>query len=383
MSDGRGLSRRKILAGMAGAGSVGAFAGGMTSAVLSDTEGFFGNTFGAGALDVDLAWIGDSAGATKDNTAGLGFGDIEPCEKQSEVLSVSVPEADDANPAELWLRAGCPSPVDTDVAEQLKVSLYYYDCASQSRGAAIVEDISLLGFANLLADGIQLAVPDGAGPTGSCLAVGGEVCLEFEYQLAKWYEGSESVSMLFEVLAQQCRHNDGLDSPIQAGSTESPCGELDCVCCAEVGKLEATGSYLEAGTVYAFSETEAGYDDYALYVRETIDKSEAGGETVAVKLELRDGDGEPVQLCEVEVAGGPRDKGEEPPGPGSRIYDGDNLESMWLANQAKVEDPPDPSDDPGAYYGISHIVVWGCETSLENCWEDCEDDSKTGDDNDD
>lgn len=373
MRDRPNVSRRKILAGLAGVGSIGAFAGGTTSAVFNDIE-VFGNTFGAGALDVSLTWAGPGAGPQQGNAVALSIDDLDPCESGYATLSVALPEAEpNNNPGVVWLRPLCPEPT-TVLENHLKVSLYYADCDTGAAIEPIIEDRSLLEFANTVHGGYRLEPPNGSGPAGNCFAVGEEVCLRFEYTLNGAYDATESMGMAFEVVAQQCRHNDGMTNPF-GPTPENPCGESDCICCESVGKYDLQESSLTVGTEYAFTEVANGYEGYSLLVLDTVDK-DGGDETVAAEFAVLDPDGDRVDLCEVTVVGGP------PHSPArSRTYEvsGDTASGL-LASQPKADAmDSDPEEDPEAFYGISHVTVSTCLSRLADCWDGCDDEEDTDD----
>lgn len=351
MSGDRDLSRRQVLAGVAGASSIGALAGGITGAVLGDSERFFDNQFVAGAFELDMHWTG---GPSSGNQFALTIEDLNPGETGHADLSLELPADDqDNNPGLLWLRATCPAP-PTLLGEFLEVTLSYADCDSGEAVETIRGPLSLRKFADQIRNGIQLRPPpELSGTNGECLPVGQEICLRLDYALSDGYLGEESLAMSFQVVAEQCRHNEAAN-PFP---TVAECEKPECVCCERVGKLELDeesqsgigDSSIEEG-IYTFTEVCNGLPGYQLEVLDTVDKSD--GETVAAQIRVLDSGGMPVPLCEAIYKGATTSR--------TVTFEPFAFGTGLVAAPAREDDAGPVESDPDAYYGISHITASIC-----------------------
>lgn len=177
--DGR-LTRRRILAGVAGAAGIGMLGGAGTSAFLRDTEvvpgSVLGNPYSGANLDLRLRCAGPSGACTStEDGVSFAFADIEPGDDGSTTVCL---ESADAS-AWLWLRT--PPPVDRAVARKLTVSLAFDD-GTPLRDAAgdLIRDWPLNDFLEAFADGGTIPGLDGSN---GAFAEGEERCLELEWEL--------------------------------------------------------------------------------------------------------------------------------------------------------------------------------------------------------
>jgi len=174
------LTRRRLLAGVAGATGIGLLGGAGTSAFLRDTEvvpgSVLGNPYSGANLDLQLRCAGPS-GACQPTEDGVSFGfaDIEPGDDGSTTVCL---ESVDAS-TWLWLRT--TPPVDRAVARKLTVSLAFDD-GTPLRDASgdLVRDWPLNDFLEAFVDGGS--VPGLNGPNGA-FAEDEERCLELEWEL--------------------------------------------------------------------------------------------------------------------------------------------------------------------------------------------------------
>jgi len=339
MDDDVRLSRRQLLAGVAGAGGIGTLAGGLTGAALGDIEPFRNNRFVAGSLELDVGWTGPGAGPTDGSLLLLDIGPLDAGESGYSYLSVSLPSGDGQrnNPATVWLQTHCPTPT-TLLDDFLRVQLSYVDCETGDPIQTVFDWGSLRDFANALRNGIQL-VPQsgGTGDDGDCLPVDDPLCLRLDYTLDEGYVGTESTRMYMDLVGMQCRHDAGELNPFTA---QEECPEPECLCCERVGKLEIADNYIEPG-IYDFTENCNGYTGYQLQVLDTETK-DGGTETVAAAVRVLDPSGSPVQLCEAEYKGGADST--------TVAYDDPVYETDLIF-------APERDD---SYYGISHITMSIC-----------------------
>jgi hypothetical protein len=363
-----GLSRRELLAALSAVGAGGALVGVGTGAVLRDRT-TMGSLFTTGAFDLEVEWkllAGNDAG-----TAGFGAGTFEldvgglsPGERGAALLSFSLPAVEDGtnNPGYAWLRAFCPQPAGTLLAESLHVTLSYANCVTEAAETGIDgADGSLREVANALRNGVPL---DAAGTNAdpgeqACLAVDDPLCLRLDWRLDDDYVGTETATVAFEVVGTQCRSHDGTEDPF-AGVDRPEC-PVACRCCAFLGKLDLDpsetdqpgigDSSIEPGT-YTFTE---GSSEYVLVVPEpsgggptTVDK-DGGTETVAVEFEVRDADGDDhPTLCRVDVKGST----------GLERYE--TLDGNATGGLLYAPLQSGSGDAPDDYYAISHLTVYAC-----------------------
>ena len=356
------LTRRRVLAALAAAGGAGALTGTGTAAMLRDTERF-GGSMTAGMVDLTVEYElltgpgaggPDGQGTIDGPRVDLPIGSLDTDDSSgSMLLTFALPQDGDAvnNPAALWLAADCPVPASTALAEAIRVTVSYADCASGDRLHRIA-DGSLRAFADDLRGGYRVD-GDLSTPGDGCLA--DTVCLLLEYELGS-YVGRETVDLPVWFAAVQCRHT-APENPF-AGSETGPCPAADpCPCCRTLGKLEFEegtqpglgDSYAEPGT-YAFTEGDA---NYGLEIYDTAD-TDGERETVGVAFRLVNlAGGTAPALCTVAVKGGT----------GFEQYDRADGLSVDTADLPR-------SDADGFVYapagtGISHVTVCVCTAELD------------------
>ncbi len=205
-----GLTRRKLLAGVAAAGGSGATAG-VGTASLFNERGLFGeNTIAAGALDMEVTL----GGSTSPSESAIKIDFSEAPRQGSKDITIGLPPGEN-NPAYLWVGAvSCPD--GGAIGHALTLTLRYRDCGTGNDGDLIGTGDSLEEFASDLVKGVPLdASQTGGSHPGeqSCLTPDSEICLRLDWALAEDYSGDESVPLEFEFVGRQCRHADGTDNP--------------------------------------------------------------------------------------------------------------------------------------------------------------------------
>jgi len=183
----RGVSRRKVLSGIAAAGGTGAVVGGSTASLFTDEE-TFGNdsieasTSVAGTVDIEIA-----ADAFEDGT-GMTY-------------SVTLPDDGTNNPAYVWVRTlVCPEPVE--LAARLTVELRV-ECGGSE---TVLATGSLLEVLDGLRDGELLRCEAGE----SCLEPGGTRDLVLDVTDVEESDTGSDGSLEFELefYGRQCRYTD-------------------------------------------------------------------------------------------------------------------------------------------------------------------------------
>lgn len=372
------LTRRRVLAALAAAGGAGALTGTGTAAMFRDTERLDASMV-AGTVDLVVEYElltgpgtggSDGQGIINGSRVNLPVGALGPdADAGSMLLTFALPQRGDAvnNPAALWLATDCPVPASTALAEAIRVTVSYADCASGTRLHRIA-DGSLREVADDLRDGYRVD-GDHTTPGDGCLT--DAVCLLVEYELGG-YIGTETVDLPLWFAAVQCRHATPTN-PFD-GSGTTPCLTADpCPCCRTLGKLEFEDgtqpglgdSYADPGT-YTFTQGES---DYGLEIYDTVNKDD-GRETVGVAFRLVSlAGGITPPLCTAAVKGGP----------GFEQYDrADGL-------SADTADLPG-SDADGIVYApegtaISHVTVCVCTAESADDCPDCTDPSLSNDGN--
>lgn len=340
-----GVSRRKLLSGVALAGSAGALTGVGAGALVVDDDTFFDNLLRSGRLDLAVEWTDATGGTTVSNGGvDLDVGPLTAGDAGHSEITVDLPQdgGEDNNPAHLWLRTNCPSSTG-DVAEALTVGLWYAHPDGSRLENGLVVAGSLCEVGNDLRNGIPVD-GDPTTPERDCLDAtdGSPLRLRFEWSLDEAYEGTGTASVGLELFASQCRHDDGTASPFPAVPT-CDCGgdgadrhgvsfveiwtcdapEPDCEC-SVLGKLELDDGYcgesgvgdnhVEVGVHDLYVDDDC--EDTGVDVNVTATEEKEGGETVGLAFELLDGDGNPgPDVCRVVVKGGP----------GTVTYDADDL----------------------------------------------------------
>ncbi|MHB9288846.1 hypothetical protein ACKVMT_17595 [Halobacteriales archaeon Cl-PHB] len=205
------LSRREVLAGIAGATGVGVAAGSATAALTSDEEEIEDTLLAAGALDLRVAWeTADRSGTSQGSVAvPLELTSEEPA--QTVRLTLSLPPDTGSNPAGTWLRSRCPP--DDRLARQLDVTLRYADCDGDCEVFS--------GSVADLANGVRLDAASGASADDpACLKPGEglEVALDVD---GSAFRGRGETTFTLDVVGIQCRHGAGATSPFPA----TPCDD--------------------------------------------------------------------------------------------------------------------------------------------------------------
>ena len=203
------LSRRQILTGVVAAGGAGALGGRGTTALLSDRETFSNNSIQGSAstagivdLEVDVGSINDALGI---------------------VYSINLPEGINNNPSYIWVQVNkCPIP--TGHLENIGVDLRV-ECASQPSPYVIISG-SLLDVVNELREsgGEQLLCSDTEDQR--CFEPGDDVDVVLEVDRVD-EAISGTIEFEFEFYGEQCRYNDGSESPFTPldpcdGGTSTP-----------------------------------------------------------------------------------------------------------------------------------------------------------------
>lgn len=265
--DGLPLTRRRVLAGLAGAGALGSGAGAFTSATLSDREILpIGATAGAAGISVDC----DATDCVVDDGVLQFAFDAVPGEKRRRSFTLTV----DDNPVRVWARTDCPPESDDhDQHDPPKKWPWNGHRGNGSQGGsqeggppeqlperpsdpspngsastidppgdatpAFGGDLFGVSLEEALALRVSIADPcdsagtqlypedeDGAWGTlrdfqtafangrrldadEPCYESGDDVCLEFEYRLPWWYAlvgPDDEADLELELYAEQCRH---------------------------------------------------------------------------------------------------------------------------------------------------------------------------------
>ncbi|MFC7199648.1 hypothetical protein [Halospeciosus flavus] len=353
MSD-RRLSRRQIIAGLSAVGLAGGFSsaalGRGTLSYLRDTE-VLDSTLRGGEFDLVVEWDHHGkTGVADGTTVTLPLGTLDADTREdAATMTVSLPTPD-ANPAVVWVRADCPVPERSLLAEQLSMTLLVGDCSSEP---TVLTSGSVREVAETLRNGINLT----AALEEDCLDPGETVCLYASWTLDDAYAGSESITWPLTFGAVQCRHDDGT-SPFPTVETGGCAGPAPCECCTPIGKLDVdpresnvpSENYLPPGR-YAFNEGSA---DYELVVTESVEKDD--GETVGVAFTLDPvGDTPAPRLCRVELVGSTARATYEVLKLGAP--DASTPGVLFAPLKQGVEEA-DSLDD---YLGISHITVSICQ----------------------
>lgn len=265
--DGVSITRRRLLGGIAGAGTFGVTAGAFTAASFEDRELLpIGMTAGEAGIDVtcDAPDCGVEDGALQ-----FAVGDLVPGEEGSRTFTVSVVD----NPVRVWLRTGCPPEIDAPYKEDPKKGPGWKwppesgkhggkpaanskdrdskGRTSKDRGRgkkwgggppgdgppkhpiwpvqhlASALEVRLSVVEGCRGDGTRLFPTAGEGSwgtlrefqaafangarldaEGSCFEASSDVCLEFEYRLPawSWVDPEGETGLELELYAEQCRH---------------------------------------------------------------------------------------------------------------------------------------------------------------------------------
>lgn len=319
------LSRRTLLAGLGGAGLVGALGGAGTTAFFVDGERASSNAFRAGALDLELRCSGDGCGPAVEDGLRLDLPDLHPGDVGTATVHLGIVD----NPGWLWLATSCPT---SPLEEILEVRLVI-DRSCDGTDRTTIAGGTLRSVLEELVAGRRLL--------DSCLRPAEEICLRIEWAFPRpddldvtRYEGLDA-AVEFRFHTEQCRHNDGLDSPFGEQECEPPesddrrglsylevwgclAAAPECAC-TRLGRLELSDAYAGACDGLAtdgITENRIRPGRYDLPVDDdcddsgydllVTDTSERDGETTAIAFELLDDAGEPgPDLCRVVIKAGP------------------------------------------------------------------------------
>lgn len=409
MSDDLPLTRRRVLAGLAGAGALGSGAGAFTSATLGDRELLpIGTTAGAAGISVDC----DAPDcAVEDGVLQFAI-DVVPGELQRRSFTLAV----DDNPVRVWARTDCPPEPDDDghqwppddwpghgrpgnrpwddgppstgapdggqpgtngsdvhpperptptfgggwsrpsLRDVLKLRLSIANPCGTDGWRLYPEDEdwgTLREFQTAFADGRRLDADE------PCFESGDDVCLELEYYLPWWYAlvgDGMTADLELELYAEQCRHVDESAvgnpfDPAECGSEPDPDPE-PCTDCTKLGKLEVEDDRLET-TVYDFDELYGQFaddeHDYEVDVLDVTNKDD-GAETVCVEFALlRDGE-ETLDMCKVKLKGATEEWFEELDPPATRTPGVLCTGESEAGNSGDTRQP-----------AISHLTVYVCD----------------------
>lgn len=195
----RMMTRRRLLATLAGAGSVGAITGGTTTALFVDNEAFFANTFASGVIDTQLSPTTP----------------VQPTGDDPATVTVELPDTDSNNPSYVWLQITCPTG-DTARADEIVVRLAYENGPTITQG-------TLTEVATRLRDGLVVSptASVGAAPgTQACFDPGEQTVLVLE--LLEQSEGDQ-VMVELTVVARQCRNHPGEFNPFATTPVTDGC----------------------------------------------------------------------------------------------------------------------------------------------------------------
>jgi hypothetical protein len=332
MSDeGPDIPRRTLLYGLA-AGGIGAGSGAVTAATLSDTEEFTANLFSSGEVDLETCWenMNDSSSCTPDDDdPRIELGEVSQMgDGGSGLIRVELPDDDGNNPAWVCFRTPCPEGTG-GLEEKLNVTVWRdEDCdAMDDDSETVLADGSLCEVLKTLHGGILI---DGDPSTSDPdpFQPGDEVCLGFNWELNTDLGMQDSVDIDFEFHATQSRSTTPqdvcsdrtCDVTCDGGGDGTGISYIEIYTdegsgCEKRGKIELLDDYCEeSGISENFIGTgiyDLHYDDdcndtgYDVEVTDTETKTEDGKtETTAVAFEIVDSNGDPVDLCRVDIKGG-------------------------------------------------------------------------------
>lgn len=208
------VTRRQLLAGLAGAGGLGAVVGTGTASIYSDEALFGGSSLSSGTLDLTVDWeTADATGSSEGSLAvPVELSASDPL--QTVDLSVSLPDhGGQNNPAAPWVRSECPN--GEDLASALEVTLRYTGCS----GNCVLFSGSLGEFA----EGVPLDA--GGDPSLSladqrCLDPGETLDLELDVGVTN-FDGRDETEFTLEFVGVQCRNGTGID-PFEGASDCGP-----------------------------------------------------------------------------------------------------------------------------------------------------------------
>lgn len=199
------LTRRQLLAGLAGASGVGVAVGTGTATMVTDETTFRDTTWRSGQMALSVDWESGGKSGTGDGLLEVPVDLTGDDPTQVIDLEVGLPDlGGENNDAAVWMRAPCPE--DGELARALDVTIRRANCTG---------DCEL--FSGSLWDltaGVHL---DGDSSTeeGDCLSPGETVAIETEVGLTD-FEGDGSATFSLEFVGTQCRYTDG-ENPFGSG----------------------------------------------------------------------------------------------------------------------------------------------------------------------
>lgn len=213
MSD-KPLSRRQVLGALATTGSAGALVGTGTGALFTDEETFTDNGIRAsesvaGVVDMEVT-------------------DTVPDDGNGVTYDITIPDAENNNPAYLWFRTGCPGEGELELACATSITVEV-----ECDGETTVASGSARDVLDTLQNGTLLCGGDAA-----CLEPGETRTLEIKITGVDEYDGDEETLTLdLEFYGEQCRYDTGAENPFdESGGCEE---------CPEPGADRQAISYIE------------------------------------------------------------------------------------------------------------------------------------------
>lgn len=219
--EGKRLTRRGVLAGVAGAAGVGLLGGAGTRAFLRDTEtvpgSALGNPYQGNHLDLELRCPdGDDACTAEADSVSFAFEGIDPDPETDPAASGATTFCPglSGGPAWLWLRTA-PVTVDARIGTDLLVTLAYVDGDSRT----LVSDPDGNGIEDRPLNDLLAAfdtggmIPGVAGPEGA-FGETEERCLELSWSLPNRDpdHSEQSVEFTLRFAAVQYRADVGADT---------------------------------------------------------------------------------------------------------------------------------------------------------------------------
>ena len=213
---GTSLTRRRLLAGVAGASGLGLIGGAGTRAFLRDTEvvpgSALGNPYQGNHLDLELR-CPESAEAciAEADSVSFAFADVDPPDDGVTTFCPGLSEG----PAWLWLRT-TPSTVDRLVADELLVTLAYVDGEGNRTPVIDPADEPVEGrplnevLAAFDTGGMLLGAN---GPGGGAFGETEERCLELSWSLPERDPGLSEQSVEFTLRFAAVQYRAKVDDP--------------------------------------------------------------------------------------------------------------------------------------------------------------------------
>jgi len=234
------LTRRKVLSGMAVAGTAGALVGSGTVSLFSDKEAS-NVSFTGGVVKLDV-----------DGTA-VEVNSNSPDVKDTVELTITLPELTATpdtqnNPAWVWIRtAACPEP--TAIADQIEVEVDI-DTGSETIDGNLLEVLT--------SDDYEFRTGKRLGD--DCLEPGEPLTVSIQQTNTEDIGDLGPVEIKLQVFAEQCRHSSDSDPPfdpvIEKGECETP--EADAKALSFVSFCAKDGSALDPDITDVVSTDDVG-----------------------------------------------------------------------------------------------------------------------------